>query len=355
MSTSPPTLRYAEPCRIPSLDIEAKARARQAELTKPQGALGSLEEVAIRLAALQGRERPKAEKVPIILFAGDHGITAQGVSAYPSAVTVEMVKNFARGGAAISVLAREQRQPLTVVDVGTLAESPIDGVVTDKQKRGTDDFSKGPAMSEADLDAALEAGAHHTERSVEGADLVIFGEMGIGNTTAATAVAAALLGLSAGDLTGAGTGLDGEAISKKAAVIAEALRFHGLGTVPCDARRALVSVGGLEIAALAGGMVRAAQLGVPVLVDGFIVTAAALAATRLNPTCRPWLLFSHASAEKGHRLVLEALDAKPLVDLGLRLGEGSGAAVVLPLVQLACALHNGMATFAEAAVSGRED
>lgn len=355
MSTPTPTRRYTEACRAPSVEIEAKARARQAELTKPPGALGSLEDVAIRLAALQGRECPKADRVLIVLFAADHGITAQGVSAFPSAVTVEMVKNFARGGAAISVLAREQKQPLTVVDVGTLAETPIDGVVTDKQRRGTDDFSTGPAMTDADLDAALEAGGRHTERAIAGADLVIFGEMGIGNTTAATAVAAALLGRNADDLTGAGTGLDGDAISRKSRVISEALRFHGLGTASCDARRALACVGGLEIAALAGGMVRAAQLGVPVLVDGFIVTAAALAAVSLNPACRPWLLFSHASAEKGHRLVLQALEAKPLVDLGLRLGEGSGAAVVLPLVQLACALHNGMATFAEAAVSGRED
>ena len=355
MTDAWPPRWYEEACQRPSAETEAKARARQQQLTKPQGALGSLEEVAIRLAALQNRERPKADRAPIILFAADHGITAQGVSAFPSAVTVEMVKNFARGGAAISVLAREQKQSLTVVDVGTLANTPIDGVVTDKPRLGTADFSRGPAMTESDLDHALRAGGRETKARIEGADVVIFGEMGIGNTTAATAIAAAILARPAQELAGAGTGLDGEAISKKAAVITAALHYHGLGKAPCDARTALLSVGGLEIAALAGGMIAAAQSGVPVLVDGFIVTAAALAAVRLNTACRPWLLFSHASAEKGHRTVLEALDAKPLVDLGLRLGEGSGAAVVLPLVQLACALHNGMATFAEAAVSGRED
>jgi len=342
------------PCPQPSAAHADAARARQAVLTKPAGSLGVLEGLAITLAALQATDRPRAASAPIVLFAGDHGVTAQGISAYPSAVTVEMLKNFASGGAAISVLARELGVPLTVVDAGTLAAGPIPGVVTDKPRRATRDFTVEPAMTEEECEAALAAGRRAVEAAGE-ADLVLFGEMGIGNTTAAAALAAALLERPPAAIAGAGTGLDERGVAHKVEVIEAALSRHGLDAPASDPRKVLRSVGGLEIAALAGAVVAAAQARRPVLVDGFIVTVAALVATRLNPTCRPWLIFSHRSAERGHAQVLEALEAHPVLDLNLRLGEGSGAATALAVLRLACALHNGMATFAEAAVSGRAE
>jgi nicotinate-nucleotide--dimethylbenzimidazole phosphoribosyltransferase len=341
------------PCAEPSAAHAAAAEERQAHLTKPAGSLGSLEAIAIRLASLQRSERPRANRAPIVLFAGDHGVTAQGVSAYPSVVTVEMLKNFASGGAAISVLARELGAPLTLIDAGTLATAPIAHVIVDKPRCGTRDFCVEPALTSDEVQYALDAGRRAvTAAASAGADIILFGDMGIGNTTSAAAVAAALLGRPAGDLAGAGTGLDAKQIAHKAEVIAQGLERHGLGRAEVDARRVLAAVGGLEIAALTGAIVAAAQAGIPVLVDGFIVTVATLAAVRLNPSARSWLFFSHRSAEQGHALVLDALAAEPILDLGLRLGEGSGAATALAVVRLACALHNGMATFEEAAVSG---
>lgn len=340
-------------CPAPSAAHAEAARLRQASLTKPPGSLGVLEVVAIDLAALQAVDLPRAAHAPILLFAGDHGITAQGVSAFPSAVTVEMLKNFAAGGAAISVLARELGSTLTVVDVGTLAAAPVAGVFTDKPRAGTRDFSIEPALTADEVQAAFDVGQRTVARAARGADLVLFGEMGIGNTTSAAALAAALMDVPAADVTGAGTGLEVDAIGHKARVIDAALAQRGLRAGQVSARAALQGVGGLEIAALSGAMIAAAQARVPVLVDGFIVSVAALVACRLNASVRPWLLFSHVSAEQGHRRVLAALEARPILDLGLRLGEGSGAAVALSVVRLACALHAGMATFEEAAVSGR--
>ncbi|MCC7254202.1 nicotinate-nucleotide--dimethylbenzimidazole phosphoribosyltransferase [Hyphomicrobium sp.] len=341
------------PCPAPSASHEAAARARQAVLTKPAGSLGTLEALAITLAALQATERPRAAHAPIILFAGDHGVTAQGVSAYPAAVTVEMLKNFASGGAAVSVLARTLGVPLTVVDAGTLAADPVPGTVVDKPRRGTRDFTVEPAMTDAELDFALAVGQRAVERAGP-ADLVLFGEMGIGNTTSAAAIAAALLAKRPAEIAGAGTGLDAAGVVHKIRVIEAALARHALdGSSPSDPRRVLATVGGLEIAALTGAIIASAQARRPVLVDGFIVTVAALAATRLNPSCVPWLIYSHRSAEQGHGVVLDALAARPVLDLNLRLGEGSGAATALAVLRLACELHNGMATFEEAAVSGR--
>jgi nicotinate-nucleotide--dimethylbenzimidazole phosphoribosyltransferase len=326
---------------------------RQCELTKPAGALGRLEVLAIELAGLQHTDRPRAACAPIIIFAGDHGIAAQGVSAYPQDVTVAMMANFAAGGAAISVLARELGSSLEVVDAGTLAAVPVPGVVTDKPRRGSRDFSRGAALEAADIGFAFDCGQRAVARAAAIApDILILGEMGIGNTTSAAAIAAALLGKEAETITGSGTGLDAAGRERKARVIAAALAHHRL--TPDDSpERILYAVGGLEIAAICGAIVAAAQRRIPILVDGFIVSVAALTASRLNPSCRPFLIFSHRSAEQGHRMVLDALDARPLLDLDLRLGEGSGAAVALPILRLACALHNGMATFAEAAVPGR--
>jgi nicotinate-nucleotide--dimethylbenzimidazole phosphoribosyltransferase len=328
------------------------AAARQGQLTKPTGALGRLETLAIELAGLQHTERPRAERAPIIVFAGDHGVAAQGVSAYPQEVTIAMMANFAGGGAAISVLARELGSSLEVVDAGTLAEMPMPGVVSDKPRRGSRDFSKEAALEAAELAFALDCGKRAVERAAASEpDLLILGEMGIGNTTSAAAIAAALLGVPADEITGTGTGLDAAGRARKARLIDAALAHHRLAG--SSAGRVLAAVGGLEIAAICGAIIASAQRRIPILVDGFIVSVAALVATRLNPSCRPSLIFSHRSAEQGHRLLLETLDARPLLDLDLRLGEGSGAALALPVLRLACALHNGMATFAEAAVPDR--
>ncbi|WP_027555412.1 nicotinate-nucleotide--dimethylbenzimidazole phosphoribosyltransferase [Bradyrhizobium sp. Cp5.3] len=337
-------------------DISAVHRdaaiAREAQLTKPTGALGRLEQLAIELAGLQATEQPRAGGVPIIIFAGDHGIVAQGVSAYPQAVTIAMMANFASGGAAISVLARELGSNLEVVDAGTLAEAEMAGVVADKPRKGTRDFSVEAALEPSELTFAFEAGQRAVVRAeASRPDLLILGEMGIGNTTTAAAIAASLLGVSAEEIAGSGTGVDAAGRAHKARVIDAALARHGLaGASP---EKILCAVGGLEIAAICGAIIAAAQRRIPVLIDGFIVSVAALAAVRLNPSCQPFLLPSHQSAEQGHRLVLRALNVQPLIMLDLRLGEGSGAAIALPLVRLACSLHNGMATFAQANVPDR--
>jgi nicotinate-nucleotide--dimethylbenzimidazole phosphoribosyltransferase len=337
-----------------SLQHREAARVRQSVLTKPAGSLGRLETLAIELAGLQHTDRPRAARAPIIIFAGDHGIAAQGVSAYPQAVTIAMMSNFAAGGAAISVLARELGSHLEVVDAGSLAEAPVAGVVTDKSRRGTRDFSHEAALDATEVAFALDCGRRAVARAAaSGPDLLILGEMGIGNTTSAAAIAAALLKTSAETMTGAGTGLDASGRAHKARVIDTALVHHGLIATDASPQRILCAVGGLEIAAISGAVIAAAQRGIPILADGFIASVAALTATRLNPSCRPYLIFSHRSAERGHRLVLEALEARPLLDLDLRLGEASGAALALPLLRLACALHNQMATFAEAAVPDR--
>jgi nicotinate-nucleotide--dimethylbenzimidazole phosphoribosyltransferase len=325
------------------------ARARQGTLTKPPGSLGDLEMLAIRLAGWQRRERPSVERVHITVFAGDHGITAEGVSAFPQAVTVEMLRNFARGGAAISVLARSLGATFEVVNLGT-AVRVAGGAHDVWLGPGTVSFAQDAAMSEAQLAAALDAGRKSVERAAAAeAQLYIGGEIGIGNTTAAAALACALLPADPETLAGPGTGLDAAGVARKAAVIRRSLERHagGLGSAPEILRR----LGGFEIAALAGAYVRCAQVGLPVVIDGFIATAAALIARQLRPGAESWWLFSHRSREPGHAALLAALDARPLLELGMRLGEGSGAAMAVPLLRLACELHGGMATFAEAGVS----
>lgn len=327
---------------------------RQTRLTKPTGALGRLEALTIDLAGLQATDRPRADRVPIIVFAGDHGIAAQGVSAYPQEVTIAMMANFASGGAAISVLAREIGSRLEVVDAGSLADTLLPGVITDKPRRGSRDFSQSPALDPDEVGFAFACGKRAVARAMADApDLVILGEMGIGNTTSSAAIAAALLSVPATAIAGHGTGLDADGRTRKAAIIEGALSRHGLVDPAPSVETVLAAVGGLEIAALCGAIISAGQARLPVLVDGFIVSVAALAACRLNPSCGPYLVFSHTSAEAGHRHVLDELRARPLLDLDLRLGEGSGAALALPIVRLACALHNNMATFAEAAVPDR--
>ncbi len=329
------------------------AEERQGQLTKPPGALGRLESLAIQLAAMQGSPRPRIEQVRIAVFAADHGVAAEGVSAFPQSVTVEMVRNFARGGAAISVLAREIGATLEVMNLGTVNDpGPLDGVLHQPLGAGTANFTHDAAMSEEQLVRALHIGRHSAERArLAGAQLYIGGEMGIGNTTSAAALACALLEAAPEALAGPGTGLDAAGVGRKAEVIRRALARHN-GSL-ADPLEALRRLGGFEIAALTGGYIACAQMGLPVLVDGFIATVAALAAVRRSPAAGDWFFYSHASAEPGHARMLAALEARPLLDLGMRLGEGSGAAVAVPLLRLACALHNGMATFAEAGVSGK--
>lgn len=331
--------------------IWTEAEAHQQQLTKPPGSLGQLEAVAIQLAAMQGQLKPMITAPHVTIFAADHGVVKHNVSAFPQAVTVEMVRNFSRGGAAIAVLARAHQMPLTVVNVGTATEiGPLPSVHNASVSRGTRSFLEAAAMSSEQLQQALNEGRLAVERAVAaGCDLWIGGEMGIGNTTSAAAVAAALLSCSGETIAGAGTGLDQDGVAHKAAVIQQGIDLHG-GQLD-DPLSVLQHLGGFEIAALCGGFIAAAQQKLPVLVDGFITSVAALVAVRAQPSVRPWLLFAHRSAEQGHQKVLEALEASPLLDMGMRLGEGSGAAVALPLLQQACLLHGEMATFAEAGVS----
>ncbi|MBL8263372.1 MAG: nicotinate-nucleotide--dimethylbenzimidazole phosphoribosyltransferase [Xanthomonadaceae bacterium] len=344
------TAWWAQPAAALDRNAARTAHARQQTLTKPPGSLGRLEALVEHLAGCQGVACPKLDTVWISVFAADHGVAEEGVSAFPQVVTGEMVRNFASGGAAISVLARTLGATLDVVNLGTVNDpGEIDGVLRAIIAPSTANFCRSPAMTHAQCEDALRIGAERVARArAAGADLFIGGEMGIANTTAATALACALLDESPGVLAGAGTGLDDAGIARKVAVIERALQLHAGAVDPFDRLRCL---GGFEIAALAGACIAAAQARMPVLVDGFIVTAAALAAVRMNPGVRDWLLFSHRSRERGHARLLDALGAEPLLDLGMRLGEGSGAAVAVPLLRSACALHAGMATFAQAGVS----
>jgi nicotinate-nucleotide--dimethylbenzimidazole phosphoribosyltransferase len=344
---------WLNPCKPVDINVVEQAAARQQQLTKPAGSLGRLESVAVQLAGLQGQVKPTLEQVWIAIFAGDHGVVAEGVSAFPQEVTGQMLLNFVSGGAAISVLARQLGAQLEVVDLGTVNPAlNLPGVRHLNIGAGTANFVQGAAMTQAQGEQALQAGRDSLLRAkVAGAQLFIGGEMGIGNTTAASALACALLDCPVAHLTGPGTGLNAEGVSHKAQVIERALALHAAQR--SDALQTLFNLGGFEIAALVGAYLAAAQEGVAVLVDGFICTVAALVAVRLNPACREWLLFGHRGAEPGHRHVLETLQAEPLLELGLRLGEGSGAALAVPLLRLACDLHGQMATFAEAAVADR--
>jgi len=331
--------------------MREQALQHQLQLTKPPGSLGQLEELAVKLAALQGNNSPKVDQVQITIFAADHGVAESSVSAFPQEVTGQMVANFAHGGAAISVLSRDLGARLEVVDVGTITEGEsLPGVIKQRVAAGTANLEHEDAMTEIELEDALQAGHDAVARGLQqGMDLFVGGDMGIGNTTAAAAIGCALLGADPVSLVGPGTGLDENGISHKAQVIAHALsRYDGFNDKPMEILRC---VGGFEIAALAGAYIRCAQKGVPALIDGYITTAAALVAVAYKPEVHDWLIFSHRSAEPGHLAMLNKLEATPLLNLGLRLGEGSGAAVAVPLLRQACVLHNQMATFADAGVA----
>lgn len=350
MSVSSPFWRQSPPSLNP--DFLRQGRQRQASLTKPASSLGRLEQLAITLSAQQQRPRPAVDRVRIVVFAADHGVCAEGVSAFPQEVTGQMIANFVNGGAAISVLARHLGAELEVVNLGTAHPLPArDGVVMAEIAPGTANLATAAAMSEEQLQAALSAGRDAVQRAA-GAELFIGGEMGIGNTTAAAAVACALLDLAPEVLAGPGTGLDADGLRHKVAVLHRALQRHRDTVAEADQPLpVLASLGGFEVAALAGAFLAAAQARLPVLVDGFIASVAALAATRLQPSLADWLHFAHQSAEPGHARVLAALDADPLLRLNMRLGEGSGAAAAIPLLRQACALHNQMASFQDAGIS----
>ncbi len=336
----------------PNSQRRREAEERQQQLTKPPGSLGRLEALAIELAALQNRSKPSADRVRISVFAGDHGIAQQQVSCYPAEVTMQMIANFAGGGAAISVLARALGADLEIIDTGSLNRARVPaGVIDARIGSGTEDFSRGPAMTTEQMHQALAVGEAAAGRARD-CDLFIGGDMGIGNTTSAAALASALLKRPAAELSGPGTGLDSKGVKAKAALIEKALKLHRHAEEPLEWLR---RVGGFEIAALTGAFLCRAQKRRVVLVDGFISMAAALVVVRLYPAAAPWLLYSHLSAEPGAAVMAEALGARPLLDLDLRLGEGSGAAVAVPLLRLACRLHNEMATFAEAGLSATGD
>ncbi len=341
---------WRAPVPVPDEAAAAAAAARQAELTKPPGSLGRLERIAIDLAGLQGVERPALDRVHVAIFAGDHGVAEEGVSAFPQAVTLEMVRNFARGGAAISVLARGLGAELDVIDMGTADDAgELAGVQRVRVAPGTANFCAGPAMTATQCRAALDAGRRvAAEAAAGGAQAFLGGEMGIANTTAATALACALLGAAPGSLAGPGTGLDTPGVAHKVHVIERALERHASAEEPLEI---LAALGGFEIAGLAGAFIASAQQGVPVLVDGFITSVAALVAVREVPAVGRWLIATHRSAEPGHDRILAELELEPILDLGMRLGEGSGAAVAVPILRTACAVHAGMATFSEAGVS----
>jgi len=331
-----------------------QARDQQLQLTKPPGSLGRLEDIAVRLAAMQQTQDIKLDKVHVVVFAGDHGVAEEGVSAFPQAVTTEMVKNFARGGAAISVMARELDATLEVVDVGTVIPAgQMDGVVDNRVAAGTANMATQAAMDEVQLAKALQAGQDAVLRGLQqGMQLFIGGDMGIANTTAATAIACALLKQAAVTLTGPGTGLDEAGVKHKAAIIQSVLDKHANDlTSPQDILR---HVGGFEIAALCGAYLSCAQQGVPFIVDGFIASSAALLAVNIQPDIKQWLFMAHRSAEPGHAQMVEAIGIEPLLDLGMRLGEGSGAAAAVPLLRMAVVTHTRMATFAQAGVSEKE-
>jgi nicotinate-nucleotide--dimethylbenzimidazole phosphoribosyltransferase len=329
----------------------AQAQRRLDALTKPPGSLGRLEEIAVRLAAISGRP-PRVAAPVIFTLAGDHGVVAEGVSAYPQSVTAQMVENFLRGGAAVNVLARQAGARVVVADFGVA--TPLgtpEGLVVRRIGAGTANMARGPAMTRAQAVAAIEAGAALAVEAIAGgADLLGTGEMGIGNTTAASAITAALTGAPADAVTGYGTGLDESGRARKVAVVRRALEVNALD--PADGLDVLAKVGGFEIAGLVGVILAGAAHRIPVALDGFIAGAAALVADALAPAARDALFASHRSAEPGHALALRHLGLEPYLALDMRLGEGTGAALFVMLARAAAAIHAEMATFKSAGVDG---
>jgi len=361
---------------IPPADTtaQAAASAHLDRLTKPPGSLGGLEAIAIRLAGIRGGLTTDIEHPVVIVFAADHGVAARGVSAFPPEVTAQMVANFVAGGAAINVLARATGADLVVVDVGVAGgaggadPTPAEGaerhglagfgtsgarLVQAPIAVGTRDMTTGPAMTRTEAVAAIEVGRQVVAEVVDaGADLIAVGEMGIGNTTAASAIVAALTGRPAADVTGRGTGVDDPGLHRKIAAIETALELHRPD--PADPIGVLAAIGGLEIAGLVGAILAGSAARIPVVLDGFITGAAALVAAGLAPNLSERLIAAHRSVEPGHAVVLDRLGLAPILELDLRLGEGSGAALAVPIIRAAARICGEMATFEEAGVSGSD-
>ena len=340
--------------QIKPLDKEVMqaAKERQDMLTKPAGSLGRLEELSIQLAGIQRRALPGIKDKAVIVMAGDHGVTAEGVSAYPQEVTPQMVLNFLGGGAAINVLARHAGARVVVVDMGVANDIPSAdaNLIRRRVGSGTMNLAQGPAMRREQAEESIQSGIEVALAEIsKGADILGTGDMGIGNTTPSAAIACALMNVAAEKIAGRGTGVDDDGLKRKISVIEKGLAVNKPN--PKDGLDVLSKVGGFEIGGLAGVMIGAASKHVPVMVDGFISTAAAMIAVTLAPECRQYLIAAHRSKENGHALMLEWLGIKPLLDFDLRLGEGTGAALGISMAEAACKVLSEMATFGEAGVS----
>lgn len=350
MSCSTPSSTYTPPplARPVSPAARAHYQAQLDEKTKPLGALGGLETLALRLACLIGGEQPELQDPQVMVFAADHGLAAEGVSAFPQSVTHQMLLNFLSGGAAINVFARQHQLALTLVDAGVIGDLPEHPQLRQhKLGQGTRSSLHQAAMTEADCITAIKTGQQLV--SATPGNLLILGEMGIGNTSAASLIISRLLGLPIKQCIGRGTGLDDPGLARKQQVLTQVLTRHAEVSDPLGV---LATFGGFEIAMMTGALLQAASEGRVLLMDGVIASSALLVAEQLQPGIKDWAIFSHRSAEPGHALLLEALGAEPLLDLGLRLGEGTGAALAYPLLVSALAMLNQMASLTEAGVSG---
>lgn len=342
------------------IDLVNLAQEKLDNKTKPVGSLGVLESVAAQLAAIQGSLSPRVDLKRMLIFAASHGVAAEGISAYPAEVTGQMVLNFLTGGAAINVLARHGNMQLYVIDVGVDADLPEDvrnvrSFFNKRVSRGTRNFAKEPAMTVDECEAAMKAGREQVELAIdEKVEILGIGEMGIGNTTAAAALFSAILGIEPDVVVGPGTGLDAKGVRHKAEVIKKALELHRPSRTS-DALHWLRSVGGFEIAAMAGVILEASRRRMPVVVDGFIATSAAAVAFEIDPSSREVCFFGHCSDEKAHRMVLERLGVQPILDLRMRLGEGTGAALAMHLIEAGVKVLCEMATFESAGVSSSEN
>ncbi|WEG15323.1 nicotinate-nucleotide--dimethylbenzimidazole phosphoribosyltransferase [Alkalihalophilus pseudofirmus] len=340
------------PTTIPALNKELGEQVSGYinTLTKPPGSLGRLEELAIQLAEMKNNPFPKVSPAGVLVFAADHGIAAEGVSAFPQEVTEQMVMNFLNGGAAINVFSRQIGAALKVVDIGVAGEIDHDALIVDKVRNGTRNFLEEDAMTYDEAVEAIAVGRRQAEKLIEeGIESIILGEMGIANTTSSSALLAVLTGKPVKDLVGYGTGITNERLQHKIEVINQSIENRKANAAdPIDVLRKL---GGLEIAGMTGAMLCAAERRVPIILDGFISTVAALIAVRMAPVCEDYMIVGHQSVEPGHLTAVEALEKKPLVNLGLRLGEGSGAAVAFSIIESACRMLNEMATFESAGIS----
>lgn len=341
---------------IRALDAAAMkaARARHDSLTKPPGSLGQLEEIAVRICGIRGEQPRGLGAAVVILCAADHGVTEEAISAYPREVTAQMLANFASGGAAINVLSRHVGAKVVLVDAGVAGDVDDPRILKRRIRNSTANIARGPAMSVREAEASIALGIEVVEAEIDrGAGIIATGEMGIGNTTASSALIAALTGCPVRSVVGRGTGIDDSALENKTRVIERALAVNRPS--PDDPVGALAKVGGLEIGALAGVMLGGAARCVPVVIDGFISGAAALLASRIEPRATGYLFPSHLSLEPGHRVVLDELGLDPILNLGMRLGEGTGAALAIPVIEASLKILNEMATFEEAGISRQNE